>query len=149
MKELKCITVREVTPVSGNLVSTPEMVFNAWNAGVKTASWFDDQKECFVVFLLDTKNKCTGFSLVSLGTLDSSLVHPREVFRPAIAGSAARIIIAHNHPSGDPAPSAEDLATTRELILAGEVVGIPVTDHLVIGDTFLSMRAEGLVDFVA
>lgn len=91
-------------------------------------------REEFVVLLLDAKNKLLGFHVVSVGSLTSSLVHPREVYKVAILGNAAAIILLHNHPSGDPTPSAEDLHITNRLCQIGEVLGIQVLDHVVIGD---------------
>jgi DNA repair protein RadC len=91
---------------------------------------------------------------VSKGILDSSLVHPREVFKPAIQSGCAALILMHNHPSGDPAPSADDVRITRQLIQAGQVIGIKVLDHVILGrpsadrrTDFLSMREAGLVEF--
>jgi DNA repair protein RadC len=91
-------------------------------------------REHFIVLLLDTKNKVTGINTVSIGSLNSSIVHPREVFKPAIIANAAGIILAHNHPSGDPTPSREDIEVTRQLIEAGKLLQIPVLDHVVLGD---------------
>ena len=91
-------------------------------------------REEFVVLLLDAKNKQMGFHVVSVGALTSSLVHPREVYKVAILGNAAAIILLHNHPSGDPTPSAEDLSITTRLRQVGDVLGIRVLDHVVIGD---------------
>jgi DNA repair protein RadC len=84
--------------------------------------------------------------LVTRGLLNSSLVHPREVFRPAIAEAAAGIIVVHNHPSGDPTPSAEDRAATKQLVAAGQLLDMPVYDHVIIaGDRFVSFAASGLL----
>ncbi len=91
-------------------------------------------REEFVVLLLDAKNKLLGFHVVSRGSLTSSIVHPREVFKIAVLGNAAALILLHNHPSGDPSPSAEDMAITTRLCQVGEVLGIKVLDHVVIGD---------------
>src|SRR5262245_32901509 len=91
-------------------------------------------REEFVVLLLDAKNKLLGFHVVSVGSLTSSIVHPREVYKVAILGNAAAIILLHNHPSGDPTPSNEDLHITQRLCQIGEVLGIKVLDHVVIGD---------------
>jgi len=105
-------------------------------------------QEVFIVLCLNTKNRLIQRHLVSLGTLNSSLVHPREVFRPAIQDGAASIVVAHNHPSGDPAPSSEDIRITRKLIEAGRQIGIGVLDHLIIGsEDFVSLREAGLVQF--
>ena len=98
-------------------------------------------QEAFVVLLLDGKHRLRRHQLISLGTLTTSLVHPREVFRTAIESAAAAIVVAHNHPSGDPEPSAEDLAVTRRLIRSGRLLGVPLLDHVVLGDRrWVSLR---------
>lgn len=89
--------------------------------------------ETFFVLLLDGRHRVTGTQRVSEGTLTTSLVHPREVFRLAIRGSAAAIVVVHNHPSGDPEPSRQDLDVTRRLAECGKLIGIPLLDHVVIG----------------
>src|SRR5439155_27155290 len=91
-------------------------------------------REQFVVLLLDGKNGVLGFNVVSVGSLTAALVHPREVFKPAILANAAALILVHNHPSGDPEPSAEDRAITARLSQAAELIGIKILDHVVIGD---------------
>ena len=91
-------------------------------------------KEQFVVILLNSKNKVIGTEVVSEGSLSSSIVHPREVYGPAILHHAAAIMVAHNHPSGDPKPSLEDEEVTRMLSRSGKVLGIPMIDHVIIGD---------------
>lgn len=91
-------------------------------------------KEQFVVILLNSKNKVIGTEVVSEGSLSSSIVHPREVFAPAMLHHAAAIMVAHNHPSGDPKPSLEDEEVTRMLSRSGKVLGIPMIDHVIIGD---------------
>jgi DNA repair protein RadC len=102
-------------------------------------------REQFVVVLLDGKNQLLGFNVVSTGSLTAALVHPREVFKPAILGNAAALILVHNHPSGDPTPSDEDKAITTRLKQAGELLGIRVLDHVIIGDDdrFVSMAETG------
>jgi DNA repair protein RadC len=92
------------------------------------------REERFGVLLLDTKHRVIRAVVVSLGTLDASLVHPREVFRTAAEHSAASVVLFHNHPSGDPTPSAEDVWLTRRLAQAGDLMGIAVVDHVVLGD---------------
>ncbi|MAT51451.1 MAG: DNA repair protein RadC [Porticoccaceae bacterium] len=91
-------------------------------------------RECFVVAHLDTKLRPLSIELVTQGTLDASLVHAREVFKAAIVAGARSILVMHNHPSGDPTPSSADFDVTRKLIKAGEVIGIDVLDHIVVGD---------------
>ena len=104
-------------------------------------------REHFVVMLLDTQNQIIGIHTVTVGTLDASLVHPREVFKAAILANAAAILLAHNHPSGDPTPSAEDRSVTRLLVEAGVALGIEVLDHVVVGDMhrYHSFRESGLL----
>jgi len=102
------------------------------------------KKEHFICLFLNTKNHIIARETLSMGTLNASLVHPREVFRAAIQRSSASIICAHNHPSGDPTPSPEDIALTQRLVQAGELVGIDVLDHLIIGDgRFVSLKEHG------
>lgn len=102
--------------------------------------------EEFHAVLLDGKHRIIGTLLISRGTLTSAPVHPREVFRPAIERAAAAIIVVHNHPSGDPAPSADDLEITRRLADVGELVGIRVLDHIIIGDgEYCSLADRGLM----
>lgn len=91
-------------------------------------------REEFIVIPLDAKNRVLGFHTVSVGSLTASIVHPREVFKVAILANAVAVILVHNHPSGDPTPSEEDRRVTSRLKAAGEELGIPVLDHLVIGD---------------
>lgn len=102
------------------------------------------QKEHFVCLFLNTKNHVIGQETLSMGSLNASIVHPREVFRAAIKCSSASIICAHNHPSGDPTPSPEDISLTARLLQAGEIIGIDVLDHLIIGDSsFVSLKEKG------
>lgn len=104
-------------------------------------------KEHFVMAALDARNRIIGLSLISMGTLTSSLVHPREVFKAAILLNAAGILVGHSHPSGDPTPSPEDRDATRRLQRAGEIIGIPIVDHIVIGEagSYKSFREGGLL----
>ncbi|NOT29214.1 MAG: DNA repair protein RadC [Planctomycetes bacterium] len=99
------------------------------------------EQETFWALVLDGKQRLRRIVPISAGTLTASLVHPREVFRAAIREAAAALIVAHNHPSGDPEPSSEDLAVTERLRQAGEVLGIPLQDHVILGDeSFVSLR---------
>ena len=102
-------------------------------------------RENFVVVLLNTKNEVIETSTVSVGTLDASLVHPREVFKPAVRASAASVILAHNHPSGMVEPSREDREVTRRLGEAAGVLGIEVLDHVIVGDGYYSMKEHGML----
>ncbi len=104
------------------------------------------QKEVLLVLCLDTKNKVIAKRQIFEGSLNASIVHPREVFRFAIEQSAASIILVHNHPSGDPKPSSEDIRTTKQLRKAGEYIQIPVLDHVIIGDRdYTSLKEADLV----
>ncbi|MBA7485975.1 hypothetical protein ES707_21527 [subsurface metagenome] len=103
------------------------------------------KKEYFLALLLDTRNQLIRVAEISVGSLDSSIVHPREVFKEAVAASAASVIFAHNHPSGDPEASEDDLNLTKRLAEAGEIMGIDVLDHIIIGEQkYLSLKREGL-----
>lgn len=105
-----------------------------------------EEVEVFWVLHLDSQSQCRGIEAVTRGLLNSSLVHPREVYRMAVAWGDAGIIVAHNHPSGDPTPSAEDRAATRQLVSAGQLLDIPLYDHLIVaGDRFVSFASAGLL----
>ena len=101
-------------------------------------------REIFLVVLVNTKNKLIGINTVSVGSLNASIVHPREVLKPAILANAAGIIIGHNHPSGDPTPSREDLDITKRLGEACEIIGIKLLDHIIVGDgQYISFKERG------
>jgi DNA repair protein RadC len=102
-------------------------------------------RENFVVVLLNTKNEVIETSTVSVGTLGASLVHPREVFKPAVRASAASVILAHNHPSGKVEPSQEDREVTKRLGEAAGILGIEVLDHVIVGDGYFSMKEHGML----
>jgi len=103
------------------------------------------RKEHFLVLSLDTRNHLIDMHKVSIGSLDCSIVHPREAFKEAIADSAASVIFVHNHPSGDPTPSADDIQLTKRLTDAGQILGIEVLDHVIVCDEdYLSMKAKNL-----
>ncbi len=105
----------------------------------------DKKKEYFLALLLDTRNQLIKLAEISVGSLDTSIVHPREVFKEAIAASAASVIFVHNHPSGDAEASEDDVKLTKRLAQAGELVGIDVLDHIIIGDRqYLSLKGKGL-----
>ena len=102
------------------------------------------QVEQFGVMMLDTKHRLLRTSVVSVGTLDSSPAHPREIFREAASACAAVVVLFHNHPSGDPSPSRDDVTLTRRLVAAGEIMGIEVIDHMILADTrYFSFREAG------
>lgn len=102
-------------------------------------------REHLVLLTLDTKNKITSISTICIGSLNASVVHPREVFKPAILSNAASIILAHNHPSGDTTPSKEDISITRRIKDGGDLLGIKLLDHLIIGDDYTSLKEKGIV----
>ena len=106
----------------------------------------EEEQEHLIALSLDTKNHVRGYSTVSVGLADQALAHPREVFRNAILSGATGVIIGHQHPSGDPTPSADDLRLTRQLKQAGDIIGIRLLDHIIIaGDRHLSFQEEGLL----
>ena len=105
-----------------------------------------EPKEHFVLVLMNTKNQIIAMPTISIGSLTASVVHPREVFEEAIKYHSASIILAHNHPSGDPSPSREDIAVTRRLVEAGKLMDIPVLDHIIVGShQFASLKEKGLM----
>lgn len=120
-------------------IKDPQAVVKVVRAGIK-----DKAKEHFKLILLNTRNKVIGISTISVGTLNASLVHPREVFKEAIVRSASSVILAHNHPSDDLEPSEEDLKITRRMVEAGKIMGIEVLDHIIISrHHFSSLKGRG------
>lgn len=106
----------------------------------------DNKKEHFVVFFLDARNQEIKREIISVGSLNANLVHPREVFEPAVRHLAAQVILAHNHPAGDPAPSEDDLEITKRLVEAGKILGIEIVDHIiVVKNDFLSFKEKKLI----
>lgn len=104
------------------------------------------KKENFIVLYLNARNQVISKETISVGTLNASVVHPREVFQPAVSKSAASIILAHNHPSGDTDPSEDDIELTKRMIKAGEIMGIEVLDHIIVSKKgYLSMKGKGLI----
>ena len=147
MIRLRELTVRYAvkTGVDGapvgidRVVSTPREC-----AAVLRALLEDEPAEVFAILCLTTKHRVIAYHEVSRGTLDTTLVHPPEVFKAALLANAAAIILAHNHPSGDPTPSGDDFALTRRLQHAGNLVGIEILDHVVVGDRrYVSFKEIG------
>ena len=132
---------------------TRDQVRSPADAAAVLAEYFSDRdREEFVVVFLDTANTLTGLHVASVGGLAASIVEPRQVFKAAVLANAAAILVAHQHPSGNPEPSREDVAVTRQLVEAGKVMGIPVHDHLIITDRgedgrpcYTSLAERGLV----
>ena len=133
----------ELRPVAvadrGDGISRPE------DAAAAFADKFDDRREAFLALYLDSRHRPLAAAyVVSVGSVNASLVHPREVFRPAVEVGAVAMIVAHNHPSGDPRPSADDLELTKRLAGCGELMGIALLDHLVMGEgETVSVREHG------
>ena len=129
------------SPEERTKISSPRDVYNQVGPALR-----DENREHFIALLLDTKNGLLRQITISVGDLSSSLVHPREVFAPAVRYSAASLIVAHNHPSGDPSPSPEDVQVTARLVEAGELLGITLLDHIVVGDLkWVSLKEKGLM----
>lgn len=145
----KACKVKAAIEVGARLLSTQRQLITIRNAAdvgslmMPRLSYLD--REHFVVVLLSTKNQVLGTELISVGSLNASLAHPREIFKPCLRRNAASLILVHNHPSGDPSPSPEDIAMTRRLIEAGRIMGIEVLDHVIIGDgRYISLREAGI-----
>lgn len=129
MYELRVVRERRAGYGPGRQLATSAAVYEMFRERFDAAD-----REEFLTLFLDGKNRVQAFHVVSKGTLTASLVHPREVFKAAILANAAAMILVHNHPSGDPTPSAEDHAITERLKRAGDLLGIRILDHVVIGD---------------
>ncbi len=150
-KEFKVQCLRECpTPVEMQLCDTPDKAVAYWRSHVVNHPYFNPDVETMVVILVNTRRRIIGHHLVATGTLDTLLVHPREVFRAAVIIASAALILAHSHPSGDPTPSEADIKVTRDLIRAGQLIKIEVLDHVVIGEAspervrdYVSLREAG------
>ena len=146
--------VEDLTPTEAayvlNALPTPALVRRAIRGPDDVAAVCADLKgrkrEHFVVLLLNARHEVTGRSVVSVGSLNASIVHPREVFLPAVVASCAAVVMVHNHPSGDPEPSEEDISITSRLVKAGELLGITVLDHCIVAIRgTVSLRARNLL----
>jgi DNA repair protein RadC len=127
-------------------LETPKTAFNYWQSVVTTMPWYIGDREVCVAITLNTRLRVTGHSLVSVGTLNESVVHSREVFRAAVAMNAYGVVLMHSHPSGDPNPSEADHRITRRLVEASKVLQITFLDHVIIGDTrWFSFKEAGVV----
>lgn len=130
-----------LAPLDRTAVRSPEDI-----AALLLPRFRYESRESFVAVLLSTKNHVLKTPVISVGSLNASIVHPRELFREAINASAAAVIVAHNHPSGDPTPSPEDITLTRKLVEAGNILDIPVLDHVVLGDgKYVSFKEKGIL----
>ena len=144
-QEWKIVSLRECpTPDTMQQCETPEQAAAYWKAHIPDHPYFNPECECLVVFILNTRRRIKGHYLVSIGTMDTILCHPREIFRLAVMASASAIIICHNHPSGEPTPSEADIKITRDLIRAGQLLKIEVLDHVIMGNpNHSSLRSLG------
>ena len=145
--EYKVVALRDCpTPLELQICDSPQRAADYWRLHIATHPHFDPERECFAVLLLNTRYRVKGHHLVSTGTLDSVHVHGREVFRAAIIAAAHSVTLLHNHPSGDPDPSAADIKVTRELVQAGRLLKIEVLDHVIIGQPrHRSLRELGYI----
>ena len=144
-KEFKIVDLRECpTPEQMQVCDTPEKAVEYWTAHIGNSLLFNQECESFFVLILNTRKRIRGHHLVSTGTMDTILVHPREVFRIAIMAGASAVVLMHNHPSGEPQPSEADIKVTRDLMRAGELVKIEVLDHVIMGNpNHCSLRELG------
>jgi DNA repair protein RadC len=126
-------------------LSNPQAVSEYIRKILRRLDRLDRDKEHFFVISLNTKNKVKFVELVSIGTANSSLVHPREVFRRCIIRGASAAIVCHNHPSGESEPSEEDINITKRLVEAGKIIGIEILDHVIIGQRWSSMKEKGII----
>ena len=143
LRHVSYTIVRENEPAVRDRVDIPELA-----AAVARRLIPDDGREHFLVLFLDSQNRLIGHHHVSTGSLSASIVHPREVLGPAIREGAAHLVVAHNHPSGDPTPSKEDVHLTRQLAAGARLLGLKLHDHIVVGsgsETFVSLSGRGLV----
>lgn len=144
-KEYKVVALRDCpVPEEMLICDQPHQVADYWRLHIVAHPYFNPDCECLAVLLLNTRRRVKGHHLVTIGTLDTLLVHPREIFSVAVAMKAAFIVLIHNHPSGDPTPSEADIKITRDIIRAGQLLKIEVTDHVIMGNSkHMSLRALG------
>lgn len=147
----KAVMIKAALELGSRLATTPREAAGSITSPRQAAELFMEElrykkKEYFKILLLNTKNHVISKEEISVGSLSASIVHPREIFNIPLRKSAASVILFHNHPSGDPSPSQEDLEVTRRLVDAGNILGITVRDHIIIGDgCFFSFREKGLL----
>jgi DNA repair protein RadC len=146
-QEWKLVSLREC-PVPEDLryCDQPQKAADYWRLHVEGHPFFDSQRECFVVIVLNSKLRARGHYFVAVGTLNECMAHPRDVFRVAIVSAAYAICVMHNHPSGEPEPSQADITITRRLAEVGKIVGITLIDHVIVGhQRHCSLRELGLL----
>ncbi len=127
----------------GTKITSPEDVVSYYNMQLKYY-----QKECLILIILDSKNRILSDEVLSVGSLHASIAEPREIFLAALKKNGSSVILLHNHPSGDPTPSRDDILTTERIQKAGGLLGIPLNDHIIIGqNTYISLKGEGYLKF--
>lgn len=127
------------------VINGPADVGNHLRKLLRKEDCLSREREHFWIIILNTRNRIRFVELVSLGTLNASLVHPREVYRRAIKSGASALIIGHSHPSGDCEPSEDDISLTKRLVEAGKIIGIEILDHIIVGNNTLSFKEKGLL----
>jgi DNA repair protein RadC len=146
--EYKLSRVRETA--ASRCVDSPESAFAYWREAIAGADWFQENREHIVVLLLNARKNLEGHSLVSIGTLDESIAHPRDILAPVLCGGAHSFILMHNHPSGNPSPSEADRRLTRRINEAAELLQVKLTDHVIAGsedgaEPYFSFKEMGLL----
>ena len=144
-QEIKIVSLRDCpVPEELQTCETPQHAADYWRLHIAGHPYYNPDCECFVVLILNTRRRVKGHQLLTIGTLDTILVSPREVFRAAVIASAAAIVVMHNHPSGDASPSEADIKVTRDLIRGGQLLKIEVLDHVIMGaNRHQSLREMG------
>ena len=140
------VKVCRVNETPSVMLDTPEVSRDYWRNVIALQDWYDPEKEQLVVLLLSTRFRVQAFSLVSMGSVNESIAHPREVFRPVIAAGSYAFILMHNHPSGDPSPSQADHGLTRRLREGAELLQLKFLDHVIIG-TSAAPLGDGKPDY--
>jgi len=145
--EWKIVALRECASATTTpIIDQPQLAVEYWHSHVATAPHFNPDVECFVVIILTARLRVRGHHLISIGSLNETIAHPREVFRAAVIAAAYGVVLMHNHPSGDPSPSEADIRTTRTLVESGKILRIEVTDHIIVGrGRYYSFRETGLI----
>lgn len=143
--EFKVTALKECpTPENLQQCDTPDKAADYWRMHIAANPYFNPECECLAVLLLNTRRRVKGHHVVSIGTQDTLLVHPREIFRVAIVTAACAVVVMHNHPSGESTPSEADIKVTRDLIRAGQLLKMEVIDHVIVGNgNHSSLRSLG------
>jgi DNA repair protein RadC len=145
--QLKAVRVFDCAPIPA---TTPQELVTIWHDHIAKTDWFDPDKEALVAVMVNTRLRSFAFNLVSLGTINETVAHPREVLRPAILSASYGLVMMHNHPAGDPQPSAADRSFTRRMREACEILQIKLFDHVIVGAPevapgYFSFREMGLL----